>query len=51
MYNMKIISLKATFMYEFEFDGMLSITCMSYIIALTCGQNLPKKCIMPYIDG
>ena len=37
MYNVKIISLEASFTYEF--DGMLSVSCMSYIISLTFGQS------------
>ena len=37
MYNAKIISLEAPFTYEF--DGMLYLSCMSYIIALAYGQN------------
>ena len=37
MYNVKIISLDVPFTYEF--DGMLYVTCMLYIIALTYDQS------------
>ena len=37
MYNVKIISLEAPFTYEF--DHMLCLSCMSYIITLTFGQS------------
>ena len=37
MHNVKIISLKAPFTYEF--DDVLCVSCMSYIIALTFGQS------------
>ena len=33
MYNVKVISLEAPFTYEF--DRMLCVSCMSYIITLT----------------
>ena len=33
MYNVKIISLETPFTYEF--DRMLCVSCMSYIITLT----------------
>ena len=41
MYNVKFISLEAPFTYEF--DHMLCVSCMSYIITLTCGQSQPRK--------
>lgn len=37
MYNIKSISLKTSFTYEF--DDILCVTCMSYIIALNNGQR------------
>ena len=37
MYNVKIISLETPFTYEF--DRMLCVSCMSYIITLTFGQS------------
>src|SRR4051812_19559310 len=37
MYNVKIISLETPFTYEF--DCMLCVSCMSYIITLTFGQS------------
>ena len=41
MYNVKIISLETPFTYEF--DRMLCVSCMSYIITLTFGQSQPRK--------
>ena len=37
MYTMKIILLEAPLTYKFE--GMLCVSCMSYIIALMFGQS------------
>ena len=37
MHNVKIISLKEPF--TDEFNGVLCVSCMSYIIALIFGQS------------
>ena len=42
MHNVKIISLKTPFTHEF--NGVLCVSCMSYIIALIFGwSNLASK--------
>ena len=49
MHNVKIISLKEPF--TGEFNGVLCVSCMSYIIALILVKVSIEKRIKPYIDG
>ena len=48
MHNVKIISLKEPF--TDEFNGVLCVSCMSYIIANLVKVSMGKR-IRPYIDG